>query len=349
MSVLQSQSPQSLVSQRAVANRLIFGESQVMKALHAKLTTVAISNVPVLIYGETGTGKELLARLIHRLSAVSERGAFVKLNCAAIPASLFESELYGYEKGAFTGAYGRKAGRVALGDKGTLFLDEVTEIDSASQAKLLQLLQDGSFCSVGGQQDTKVEIRVICATNRHPETEVANGNFRQDLYYRINVITLRLPSLRERREDIPTLVQYFIDLFNGEFNCQAPPISADLLNAFLRYDWPGNIRQLENLMKRYVILGSEEVIADELNSKASGNQLLAIPEMSAGQSISLKCITKDMVRNFERHIITRMLELHRWNRMATARALEISYRSLLSKVKSSQIANPRTQRGAEQR
>jgi len=328
---------------------LIFGESQAMKALQAKLTTVATSKVPVLICGESGTGKELLARLIHQRSSSSNCGAFVKVNCAAVPASLFESELFGYEKGAFTGANGKKLGRVAGGNKGTLFLDEITEIDIAAQAKLLQLLQDGSFCPIGGHEDTRVEIRVICSTNRNPELEVANGNFRQDLYYRINVISLRLPALRERRHDVPGLAQHFIDSFNLRFNCQAKPLSRDLVQALQAYDWPGNIRQLENLMKRYVILGSEEALASELNSsKLNSNQLFTrLPEISAGESISLKRVTKDMVRNFERQIITKMLEVHRWNRTEAARALNISYRSLLSKVKSSQLASPRIQSNRE--
>lgn len=336
--------------QRLADDGLIFGESQAMKALQAKIAIVAASRVPVLIYGENGTGKELLARSIHRLSSAKNNGTFLKINCAAVPASLFESELFGYEKGAFTGANSKKLGRVALGNKGTLFLDEITEIDPVSQAKLLQLLQDGSFCPIGGQEDTKVDLRVICATNRDPEIEVANGSFREDLYYRINVISLRLPSLRERREDIPCLAQHFIDAFNIKFNCQARPLSQGLTNALQAYHWPGNVRQLENMMKRYVILGSEEVIAGELNSNGHANHAFAsIPRISAGESISLKRVTKDMVRSFEREIITKMLEVHRWNRAEAARALNISYRSLLYKVKNSQLVSPRLNGGAEPR
>jgi two-component system response regulator AtoC len=238
---------------------------------------------------------------------------------------------------------------VALANQGTLFLDEISETNPASQAKLLQLLQDGSFCAIGGQQDTKVEIRVICATNRDLDAEVANGTFREDLYYRINVVNLRLPSLRERRTDIPNLVAYFIQLFNLKFNCRARPVSAELLGALQEYHWPGNIRQLENMIKRYVILGSEEVIASELNSRTQASQTFtSIPDIAAGESISLKDITRDMVRDFERQVITKMLEAHQWNRAQAARALNISYRALLYKVKSSQLVSPRAASRTEQ-
>jgi two-component system response regulator AtoC len=349
MSCIQYDPNPSVASYEDISDELIFGESQPMQLIQAKLTSVATSKVPVLIHGESGTGKELLARIIHRYSALGNQGTFVKVNCPALPASLFESELFGYEKGAFTGAYGKKPGRVALANQGTLFLDEISEIDSHSQAKLLQLLQDGSFCSIGGQQDTKVEIRVICATNRDLDVEVGNGNFRQDLYYRINVVNLRLPSLRERRSDIPNLVSHFIGLFNHKFNCRAKPLSAELLSALQAYHWPGNIRQLENMMKRYAILGSEEVIASELNSRTQASQTFtSIPHITAGESISLKDLTRDMVRDLERQVITKMLEAHRWNRAQAARALNISYRALLYKVKSSQLVSPRVGSSTEQ-
>jgi len=328
--------------------RFVFGQSSAMRALQAKLTTVAISRVPVLIYGQSGTGKELLARTIHRLSSMSD-GAFLKVNCAAVPATLFDSELSECEKDAFAGAKGKPPGQVESSNKGTLFLDEITEIDSASQVKVLELLQGGRVCFVGGRGDTEAEIRIICSTKGDPEREVANGSFREDLYYRINVISLRLPTLRERRDDIPALVEHFIESFNTKFSCQARPLSQRLIAALQSFDWPGNIRQLENMIKRYVILGSEEVIIGELNSKMQLNQLFAdIPEFSVGKSISLKHVTKDMVRNFERQIITKVLEAHRWNRTEAARALNISYRSLLQKVKSSQLVNPRTQSSTEQ-
>jgi two-component system response regulator AtoC len=265
----------------------------------------------------------------------------VKVSCPAIPNTLFESELFGYEKGAFTGANGKKAGRITLAAGGTLFLDEIGELDSALQAKLLQFLQDGRFCPIGGAYEEKVDIRVICATHRNLELEIANGTFREDLYYRINVLKLHLPPLRERTDDVADLVQYFIELFNEKFNCQATRVSPSLLSALEAYAWPGNIRQLENMMKRYVILGSEEAIAAELTEKSEKNQWLApLPEFSPGDSISLKKVTRDMVRNFERRIITKMLQAHHWNRVHAARALNISYRALLYKVKDSQLIGP---------
>ena len=224
---------------------------------------VASANVPVLIQGESGTGKDIIARMIHGLSPW-RNGPFVKVNCPAIPGTLLESELFGYEKGAFTGAYGSKPGRVELAHRGTLFLDEISELDLGLQSKLLQLLQDGQFCRIGAQEDKKVEVRVVCATNRVLEAEIESGTFRQDLFYRINVVNLQMPPLRERRGDIPDLVTYFLEYYNRKYNCRARTLSGDLMNSLQKYHWPGNIRELENLIKRYVILGNEEVISSDL-------------------------------------------------------------------------------------
>src|SRR5690348_5910413 len=184
---------------------VVFGRSEAMRMLRERLDKVAGANVPVLIHGESGTGKDIIARLIHGFSPW-RTGPFVKVNCPAIPGTLLESELFGYEKGAFTGAYGSKPGRVELAHRGTLFLDEISELDLDLQSKLLQLLQDGQFCRIGAQEDKRVEVRIVCATNRHLETEIENGTFRQDLFYRINVVNLALPPLRERRADIQELV-----------------------------------------------------------------------------------------------------------------------------------------------
>src|SRR6476469_1403322 len=242
---------------------VVFGQSEGMQALRSRLDRVASANVPVLIHGESGTGKDIIARLVHALSPWKS-GPFVKVNCPAIPGTLLESELFGYEKGAFTGAYGSKPGRVELAHRGTLFLDEISELDPALQSKLLQLLQDGQFCRIGAQEDKKVEVRVVCATNRQLEHEIAAGSFRQDLYYRINVVNLQMPALRERAVDIPGLVAYFLEYYNRKYNCRARTLSADLMSALQKHHWPGNIRELENLIKRYVILGTEEVISSDL-------------------------------------------------------------------------------------
>ncbi len=242
---------------------IIFGHSEAMQAVRSRLGKVAAANVPVLITGESGTGKDIIARLIHGLSPW-KTGPYVKVNCPAIPGTLLESELFGYEKGAFTGAFGSKPGRVELAHRGTLFLDEISELDPSLQSKLLQLLQDGQFCRIGAQEDKKVEVRVVCATNRHLESEIESGSFRQDLYYRINVVNLHMPALRERRGDIEDLCAYFLEYYNRKFNCRARPLSGEVLAVLQKYHWPGNIRELENLIKRYVILGHEEVITNDL-------------------------------------------------------------------------------------
>src|SRR5712672_196995 len=213
---------------------VIFGRSEVMQSLRDRMDKVASANVPVLIQGESGTGKDIIARMIHGLSPWRS-GPFVKVNCPAIPGTLLESELFGYEKGAFTGAYGSKPGRVEMAHRGTLFLDEISELDMALQSKLLQLLQDGQFCRIGAQEDKKVEVRVVCATNRNLEEEIAAGNFRSDLFYRINVVNLRMPALRERRGDIEDLANYFLEYYNRKYNCRAKPLSPELMDVLQKY------------------------------------------------------------------------------------------------------------------
>src|SRR6516165_1765334 len=245
---------------------IVFGRTESMQAVRDRLNKLAGANVPVLIQGESGTGKDIIARMIHAASPW-RTGPWVKVNCPAIPGTLLESELFGYEKGAFTGAYGVKPGRVEMAHRGTLFLDEISELDMPLQSKLLQLLQDGQFCRIGAQEDKKVEVRIVCATNRKLEQEIENGTFRQDLFYRINVVNLHMPPLRERRNDIEPLGNYFLEYYNRKYNCKARPLSAELMEVLLKYHWPGNIRELENLMKRYVILGSEDVISSDLQPR----------------------------------------------------------------------------------
>jgi two-component system response regulator AtoC len=289
-----------------------------------------------LIQGESGTGKEVIARMIHFCSPW-QAGPFVKVNCPAIPGTLLESELFGYEKGAFTGANGSKPGRVELAHRGTLFLDEIAELDPALQAKLLQLLQDGQFCRVGAQEDKKVEVRMVCATNRNLQTEIDAGNFRQDLLYRINVLTLHLPPLRERRCDLPGLVDYLLDFYNEKFNCRAKPLSAQVMRLVQEYHWPGNIRELENLMKRYVILGAEDAIISELFAR----EPQGAPTIPLDGSVSLKKVTRHAVRELEREVILRSLQANNWNRKRVARALSISYRALLYKIRNAGIGSRR--------
>ncbi len=311
--------------------QVIFGRSDAMRIVRQKVEKVATANVPVLIRGESGTGKEMVAKLLHRYSPWAA-GPFVKVNCPAIPGTLLESELFGYEKGAFTGAYGTKPGRVEMAHRGTLFLDEVGELEPALQAKLLQLLQDGQFCRIGAQEDKKVEVRIVCATNRQLEDEIEAGTFRQDLFYRINVVNIEMPPLRERAMDIPGLVEYFLHIYGEKYKRPARPLSAQLMRQLQKYPWPGNIRELENLMKRYVILGSEEAITGELLAREQEPPYLN-PHIPADGSISLKKLTRQAVLDLERKIILRVLEANSWNRKRAARVLNISYRALLYKIR----------------
>ncbi|MBZ5699375.1 MAG: sigma 54-interacting transcriptional regulator [Acidobacteriia bacterium] len=308
---------------------IIFGCSAAMQTIRQKVEKVASSGVPILIQGDSGTGKGLLTRFIHNLSAAPD-AAFVKVNCAAIPGTLLESELFGYEKGAFTGAYAFKPGRVELAEGGTLFLDGIDEIDKSLQAKLLQLLQDGQFSRIGGQEDRHVHLRVICATNRQIEQEVTRGRFRQDLFYRINVVTIQLPPLRARSEDIGNLVAYFLETHGIRHNVQVRPLSPVALRLLERHPWPGNIRELENLIERYVILDSEDAVSSEL---LNWEQTHTAPEIPMDGQIHLKKMTRQAVHDLERKIILRVLEANRWNRKRTASALKISYRALLYKIR----------------
>lgn len=317
---------------------VIFGVSDAMKKVQRDLASVASADVPVLIQGASGTGKEIIAKLIHRGSALA-RGPYVKVNCPAIPDQLLESELFGYEKGAFTGAYTSKPGLIALADGGTLFLDEIGELSIGLQSKLLQVLQDGKFSRIGAQEDTRSEARVICATNRDLKHEIAAGTFREDLFYRVNVVNITLPSLRERSVDIPELVEYFREHFNMMYNRRAMPLSASLMRLLQAYHWPGNIRQLENLIKRYVILGTESSISGDLAEPAPNNLDYDVPMEGP---VSLKKITNQAVRRLEREIILKVLQAHHWNRRRAAEALKISYRALLYKIRDAGLSPHRT-------
>src|ERR1700686_3016354 len=319
---------------------IVFGRTEAMQAVRDRLTKLAGANVPVLIQGESGTGKDIIARMVHTNSPW-RTGPWVKVNCPAIPGTLLESELFGYEKGAFTGAYGSKPGRVEMAHRGTLFLDEISELDLGLQSKLLQLLQDGQFCRIGAQEDKKVEVRVVCATNRVLEAEIESGTFRQDLFYRINVVNLQMPPLRERKGDIPDLVAYFLEYYNRKYNCRARTLSGDLMSALQKHQWPGNIRELENLIKRYVILGNEEVISSDL---VAHQQEFPTLDLNFDGPIALKTITRQATRELERKVILKVLQAHHWNRKQAARALSISYRALLYKIRDAGLPPNRSSR-----
>jgi two-component system response regulator AtoC len=309
---------------------VIFGGSVAMDAIRKSVEKAADANIPVLLQGESGTGKEILARFIHRQSQWGN-GAFVKVSCPAIPATLLESELFGYERGAFTGAYGVKPGRVELAHRGTLFLDEIAEFDPGLQAKLLHLLQDGEFCRIGAQEARRVQLRVLSATNRPLRREIESGAFRQDLYYRINVITIQLPPLRERNGDILTLANYFLRTYCQEYDRPVTPLSRRLLQFLQEYRWPGNIRELENVIRRYVVLGSEDAIINStlLESEQDGPS----EEIPSNGVIPLKKVVQKAAKQVERRIILRVLAASGWNRKTAARALCISYPALLYKMR----------------
>jgi two-component system response regulator AtoC len=319
-------------------DEVVFGTSPAMRVIRMKAERAANTNVPVLLQGESGTGKEVIARFIH-YSSRWNTGPFVKVNCPAIPGTLLESELFGYEKGAFTGAYGTKPGRVELAHRGTLFLDEIAELDPTIQAKLLQLLQDGQFWRIGAQGGKQVEVRVVCATNRHLSQEIKSGTFRPDLFYRINVVGIHLPLLRERETDIPTLIEYFLDRFSKQYKLQVRPPSTELLGLLRQHPWPGNIRELENLIRNYVIMGSEQAIRSEL---LNGREEAGNCDLPPNGTACLKSLTREVVIDFERRIISKALEAHLWNRKQTALALKISYRSLLYKISQTGISRKRT-------
>ena len=317
----------------------VFGESAAMMLIRQKVEKVSTADVPVLVLGESGTGKEVIARMVHRRSPRAQ-GSFIKVNCAAIPGTLLESELFGYEKGSFTGATTGKPGRVEMANGGTLFLDEIAEMDLGLQAKLLQLLQDGQFCRIGGRENIVVDVRIICATNRNLEVEIAEGRFRQDLFYRINVVAVQLPPLRERSEDIQALVRYFVEQHSRKYSSQAQLPSDYALRLLQKHRWPGNIRELSNLIERYTILGSEDAITNELLGAIPTAPRAEIRQRLNG-SVPLKSITRQSVQELERKIILRALIAHRWNRKRAAQDLKISYRALLYKIRQAGLPSRR--------
>jgi two-component system response regulator AtoC len=243
---------------------MLFGNSERMAEVQDLIDRVADTDVTVLIRGESGTGKELVARALSASSLRRDK-PFVKVNCAALPTELLESELFGFERGAFTGAIQHKPGKFEFANHGTMFLDEIGDMSFPLQAKLLQVLQDGEFARLGGKHDVRVDVRVIAATNRDLEEMVARGQFREDLFFRLNVVCINLPPLRDRREEVPILTEYFLKKYSVQYNKPTSDISAETMRLFMDYDWPGNVRELENLIKRAVVLGSEAPIRKEIS------------------------------------------------------------------------------------
>ncbi len=343
----------------------LFGTSPRMEEVKHTVEQVADTTATVLIRGESGTGKEVVARMIYAQSGRVDK-PFVKVNCAAIPYELLESELFGYEQGAFTGANRQKLGKFDLANAGTIFLDEVSEMHPALQAKLLHVLQGGEFSRLGGKRDISVDVRVLAATNKPLERAVEEGLFREDLFYRLNVITVHIPPLRERREEILVFLEYFLQKYSEFYGKQPAPFGDYALNRMLEYSWPGNIRELENLVKRYVIVGNEAQIIRELsthkpimssmsgnsplwglrNSKSNGDRPESDAPASAAIPIngtkadgadadapSLLEIGRRAAMSAEREAIERVLTQTRWNRRQAAKILKISYKALLNKLK----------------
>jgi two-component system response regulator AtoC len=312
--------------------------SKRMMEIESQCALVARADIPVLILGESGTGKEVAAMLIHKMSARSQR-SFLKVNCAAMPADLLESELFGYEQGAFTGAVKAKPGKFEICNHGTILLDEIGEMPPALQAKLLQVLQDGSFSRLGSRSSVKVDVRVIAATNIDIKTAITQKTFREDLFYRLNGFTLRMPPLRERIEEIPILSQHFMHKVAAKYECDPLPISATLLRVLASYSWPGNLRELENTIKRYLVLGDEQAIIEELNP-LHGSATLSLNAENAGNA-SLKHLVKNLKGNAESAAIAQSLEGTGWNRKVAANDLQISYKALLYKIKQYNLSPPR--------
>ena len=311
-----------------------------MQAIEEIIERVADTNATVLIRGESGVGKELVARAIH--DASPRRGQpFIKVNCAALPGELLESELLGHEKGAFTGAYRRKLGKFEFANKGTLFLDEIGELPLALQAKLLHVLQDHSFSRLGGRDLIQVDTRIIASTNRNLEIALAAGQFREDLYYRLNVVEIHVPPLRERKEEIPTLVSYFLDKFQRQYRRKVT-LPADTLRCFTEYPWPGNVRELENVMRRLVVLGNVRQIQEEILTRlhtnratqpqGPGTEEILAPASGGEPSMGLREIARLAAREAERRTIAEVLERVRWNRTQAARLLKTSYKTLLGRI-----------------
>ena len=353
----------------------LLGHSSAMADVREMIARVADTDATVLIRGESGTGKELVARALHAGSPRRDR-PFVKVNCAALPAELLESEMFGFERGAFSGALQTKPGKFEFANHGTIFLDEIGDMLQPLQAKLLHVLQDGEFSRLGSHGDLRVDVRIIAATNRRLEEAVSTGQFREDLFFRLNVVAIKMPPLRERREEIPLFVRHFLAKYSAHYNRPRAEITRATLDAFMQHDWPGNVRELENVIQRIVILGSESadwnplmrrrverrsplgerrrnlmppeaptpvppplpVAAPEMPPDPPQTPLVAVPDEPA----SLKLIGRAAARAAERELMLRMLHRTRWNRKEAAEILGISYKALLYKIKEHRLDDPLT-------
>ena len=323
-----------------------------MKQIRAQVSLVAKVDVPVLLLGESGVGKEILARLIHKMSIRAHR-PLLKVNCAALPAELLESELFGYEAGAFTGAQRSKPGKFEQCNKGTILLDEIAEMSTALQAKLLHVLQDGQFSRLGSRSNVTVDVRVLAATNINVQEAIANKTLREDLYYRLNAFTMQIPPLRERREEIPLLLKHFMNRLSERY--AHPPLSYSerLVRACVQHNWPGNLRELGNFVKRYLVLQDEDMAISELEAKFKGHLTNGSGASANGAAPApvggLKSLVRTLKDEAELRAIEQALLATNWNRKLAATRLNISYKALLYKIKQYQIVPPSSVRPSEPR
>jgi two-component system, NtrC family, response regulator AtoC len=354
--------------ERARGLAALLGRNEQMREVRQLIERVADTDCTVLIAGESGTGKGLVARDVHTASPRRER-PFVKVNCAALPCELLESELFGFERGAFTGAVQARPGKFEFAHQGTMFLDEISELTLGLQSKLLQVLQDGEFARLGGREDVHVDVRVVAATHQDLERAVCERTFREDLFFRLNVVCITLPPLRQRRDEIPLLTDVFLQQYADHYNKPRLSVSAETLRILGDYDWPGNVRELENVVKRMVILGSDAEVARDLGDTMASRKgrvgpiaalepRPASPELApapvpvpvpaaapaatpdltrAPTSGSLKEIARNAAREAEREIIYRTLQQTRWNRREAADLLGVSYKALLYKIKEADL------------
>ena len=322
-------------------NLFFLAASPAMKQIRAQVALVAKVDVPVLLLGESGVGKEILARLIHKMSIRAHR-PMLKVNCAALPAELLESELFGYEVGAFTGASKPKPGKFELCHKGTILLDEIGEMSAPLQAKLLHVLQDGQFSRLGGRANITVDVRVLAATNVDVQTAIANRTLREDLYYRLNAFTMNIPPLRERREEIPLLLKHFMNRLSESFGKTPLQLSDRLMQECLRYHWPGNLRELGNFVKRFLVLEDEAVAIEELQMKSRGVSGGEFDQDSGNEHSSgdLKALVRNLKDDAECKEIQKALQNANWNRKLAAASLNISYKALLYKIKQHGLCPP---------
>ncbi|SFG70346.1 two-component system, NtrC family, response regulator AtoC [Desulfotomaculum arcticum] len=312
----------------------LIGQSRHMQDVFKLIGKVADSDITVLIQGESGTGKEVVARAIHNNSRRSNR-PFIKINCGSIPEHLMESELFGHEKGAFTGAIYQKPGKFELAHSGTVFLDEIGELPLHTQVKLLRVLQEKEFERVGGTKCIKVDVRILAATNRNLKTMVEEGNFREDLYYRINVVNIKIPPLRERKDDISLLVNHFLNKYTKKYNKEISGIYQNAMTSLVNYNWPGNVRELKNICEQAVVMSrSAAIMFEDLPLPLNGDLMLGNNHSNSLPLVINKNKTlKEVVAEVEKQMILAALNANNWNRQETAKALGLNRRSLYSKMK----------------